>query len=316
MSSVSSDQPPAKGKDSVVRRAANTAAMIAFRTLLYACAVIPQPVIRFFSSCAGWLAWHLNTRSRKITEVNIAIAFPDLTDAERRDLARASFKELYLSVASIAPGWMWSAERAMSCISSIVGEEYLQAAVAEGRGVIVLLPHLGSWELLGPYLNTRYTLTTLYKEPKNPALNDVILQSRQRHGNTLVPANKSGVRALLKALKSREVIVVLPDQIPTFEGGEFAPFFGEPALTMTLVSKLLNRNKSKAVMGFTLREPDNSFKMVFRPVDDRIYSDDGFEALCGLNKSVEDCVLECPEQYQWEYKRYKFLPDYTRRSTY
>lgn len=147
-------------------------------------------------------------------------------------------------------------------------------------------------------------------------MNDIILRSRQRHGNKLVPANKSGVRALLKALKAREIVVILPDQVPSIESGEFALFFGEPALTMTLVSKLINRNNSKAVMAYALRQPDNSYQISFRPVDEGIYSSDRATALLALNKSVEQCVRDCPEQYQWEYKRYKFLPDCSRRKYY
>lgn len=313
---VSRDCTPADRKESVLRSAANTAVMVAFRALLFICAVLPQRMVRFFASCVGWLAWQFNTKSRKITERNIAIAFPELPISEQRQLARTSFRELYWSVANIGPSWLWSAERALGCVSSVVGEEYLQAAVAEDRGVIVLLPHLGNWELLGPYLTAQYSLTTLYKEPKNSALNDIILRSRQRHGNTLVPANKSGVRALLKALKSRELVVILPDQVPSIEGGEFALFFGEPALTMTLVSNLVNRNRSKAVLAYALRQPDNSYQIVIRPVDEGIYSSDCSSALLALNKSVEQCVLDCPEQYQWEYKRYKYLPDCSRRKYY
>ena len=316
MISVSSDPTSAERKENVVRGVANSGVMVAFRALLYICAVLPQRMVRFFASCIGWLAWRFNTKSRKVTERNIALAFPELPISEQRQLARSSFRELYRSVADIGPSWLWSAERSLDCVSNVVGEEHLHAAVAEDRGVIVLLPHLGNWELLGPYLTAKYPVTTLYKEPKNSALSDIILQSRQRHGNILVPANKSGVRALLKALKSRELVVILPDQVPSIEGGEFALFFGEPALTMTLVSNLINRNHSKAVLAYALRQPDNSYQIVIRPVDEGIYSSDCSSALRALNKSIEQCVRDCPEQYQWEYKRYKYLPDCSRRKYY
>ncbi len=316
MNSGTRDRTPAESKESVARGVANTGMTIVFRALLHIFAALPQGVVRFFASCVGWLAWQFNTTSRRITERNIAIAFPELPISEQRQLARASFRELFWSAAYIGRGWLWPAERLMACVSKVVGEEHLRAAVAEDRGVVVLVPHIGNWELFGPYIAAQYPVTTLYKEPKNPAVNDVVLQSRQRNGNTLVPANKSGVRALLKALKSRELIVILPDQVPSTEGGEFALFFGEPALTMTLVSKLINRNNSKAVLAYVLREPDNSYQIVIRPPDEGIYSSDRSTALRALNKSIEQCVLDCPEQYQWEYKRYKYLPDGSRRKPY
>lgn len=316
MISATRDRAPTDGKEGVARGLANSAITVTFRALLYVSAALPQRLVRFLASCAGWLAWQFNTTSRRITERNIAIAFPELPISEQRRLARASFRQLCRSVADIGPSWLWPAERLLDCVSSVVGEEHLHASAAEGRGVIVLVPHLGNWELIGPYLARLYPITTLYKEPRISALNDIILRARQRNGNILVPANKSGVRALLKALKSRELVAILPDQVPSSGGGEFALFFGEPALTMTLVSKLINRYSSKAVFVSALRQPDNSYQIVIRPADEGIYSSDRSSALRGLNKSIEQCVLDCPEQYQWEYKRYKYLPDFSRRKSY
>lgn len=316
MTSVSRDRAATDSKESAGRSFANSAITVAFRALLYVCAALPRRLVHFLASCAGWVAWQLNTTPRKITERNIAIAFPELPISEQRHLARASFRQLCWSAADVGLSLLWSAERLMSCVSSVVGEEHLHASVAEGRGVIALVPHLGNWELVGPYLAAQYPMTTLYKEINIPGVNDIVLRARQRNGNVLVPANKSGVRALLKALNSRELVAILPDQVPSSGGGEFAPFFGEPALTMTLVSKLIKRNSSKAICVYALRQADKNYQIVIRPADERIYSSDCSSALLGLNKSVEQCVLDCPEQYQWEYKRYKYLPDLSRRKYY
>lgn len=316
MTSVTRDRAVTHKKESAARGLANTAITVTSRALLYVCAVLPRRLVHFLASCAGWLAWQFKTTPRRITERNIAIAFPELPIAEQQHLARASFRQLCWTVADVGPSLLWPAERLIGCISSVVGEEHLHASVAEGRGVIALVPHLGNWELVGPYLAAQYPMTTLYKEIRIPGVNDIVLRARQRNGNVLVPANKSGVRALLKALNSREIAAILPDQVPSRGGGEFAPFFGEPALTMTLVSKLIKRNSSKAICVYALRQPDKSYQIVIRPADERIYSSDCSSALLGLNKSVEQCVLDCPEQYQWEYKRYKYLPDLSRRKYY
>lgn len=316
MISITRDRAPTDSKVSVARAAANTVITVLFRAVLTICAVLPQRLVHFLASCAGWLAWQFNTTSRRITERNIAIAFPELPISDQRLLARASFRQLCWSIADLGPSWLWPAERLLDCVSSVVGEEHLHDSVAENRGVILLVPHLGNWELIGLYVAKLYPITSLYKELKISALNDIVLRARQRNGNILVPANKSGVRAALKALKSREIVAILPDQIPSSGGGEFAVFFGESALTMTLVSKLINRYNSKAVFACALRQPDNSFQIVIRPADEGIYSSDCSTALRALNKSIEQCVLDCPEQYQWEYKRYKYLPDFSRRKPY
>lgn len=301
---------------SVARRAADSAIGLTFRALLRLCALLPQRLLHFLASSGGRLAWRLNTTARRITEYNITIAFPEKPLAEQRCLAKASILQLFHSMADLGPSWLWPAERVLGRFSSVVGDEYLRALFAENRGVIVLLPHIGNWEVVGTYIATRYPVTTLYKVAKLAALDRVILRARQRHGNTLVPADKSGVRALMSALKSRELVIILPDQVPARGSGEFAPLFGEPALTMTLVTKLIHRFGSKAVCAYAKYQPDNSYELVFRPADKEIYSPDPSTALAALNKSVEQCILDCPEQYRWEYKRYKLLPDFSRRKSY
>ena len=317
MSSTTRDRGPTNKRQlSFAKRAANAVIGVVFRIVLFVFAVLPRRVSRALASAASWLAWPLGTTARKITERNIAIAFPESSAAEQQRLARESFRQLFWVGAEFGPNWSWSAERLLKCVSSISGEEHLHASLAENRGAIVLVPHLGNWELVGPYLASVYPTTALYKEPRIPVLDRIIRRARQRHGNTLVPADRSGVRALLKALKSRELIAILPDHNPASGGGEFATFFGEPALTMTLVSKLIDRTGCKAVFAYAARQPDNSYQIVIRPADEGMYSADRATALRALNKSVEQCVLDCPEQYRWEYKRYKYLPDYSRRESY
>ena len=296
--------------------AADVAITVTTQALLRLCAVLPKRLLHFLATCASRLVWPFETTTRKIIERNIAIAFPDFPFSKQQHLAKASFGQLFHAIADLGSTWLSPTERILGRISSVVGGEHLRESIAENRGVIVLLPHLGNWELIGLYLAARYPMTTLFKAPKLAALHDMILRARQRNGNKMVPANKSGVRALVKALKSRELVTILPDQIPPSGGGEFAPFFGEPALTMTLVTKLINRNNSKAVLAYATRQPDNSYQLVFRPVDEGIYSSDPSSALVALNKSVEQCVLDCPEQYRWEYKRFKYRPDMSRRESY
>jgi KDO2-lipid IV(A) lauroyltransferase len=272
--------------------------------------------VQFLAACGGKLMWYLNTTARRITERTIAIAFPKLPLAEQRSLAKASLVQLFRCVADLGSSWLWPSERVLERFAGVEGEDHLRASLANNRGVILLLPHLGNWEVIGTYLATRYSMTTLFKETGLAALDKLIHRSRQRHGNRLVPANKSGVRTLMSALKSREIVVILPDQVPARESGEFAPLFGEPALTMTLATKLIHRFGCKAVFGYAKHQPDNTYDLVFRPADEDIYSAEPSTALAALNRSVEQCILDCPEQYRWEYKRYKHLPDFSRRKSY
>jgi KDO2-lipid IV(A) lauroyltransferase len=122
-----------------------------------------------------------------------------------------------------------------------------------------------------------------------------------------------GLRAVLQALRDNDMALLFPDQVPPRNSGQFAPFFGEPTLTMTLGSRLIRRSGARAVCAYCKRLPGGRYELVFRPVDEAFYDADLTTSLAGLNNSVEACVRECPEQYQWEYRRFKFLTDYRRR---
>jgi KDO2-lipid IV(A) lauroyltransferase len=175
------------------------------------------------------------------------------------------------------------------------------------RGVLILAPHHGNWEMVGLYLGQRYGITSMYLPSQGAAVDELVRSGRSRSGATLVPADTSGVRAVLKVLKSGGIAGMLPDQVPKGAGAEPSPFFGQSALTMTLASNLLQKTGARAIFAFALRLPEGGFKLVFREPDPAIYSDDLAQSLAGLNRGVENCAREQPEQYQWEYKRFKGL---------
>jgi len=281
--------------------------------MLHALAVLPHGLVKILSRVSAWTMWRANGRLRRVTEHNLAICFPERPEEERAKLARSSLYELNLRIFEMGATWLWSAERIEGQIKNVVGEEHLLATVENGTGTLLLAPHLGTWETVNIYLCERYEVTTLYRRPKSAFFDDVIREARERNGAKLVPTDVSGVRALLKALKSNTMVTILPDQVPPRKMGAFAPFFGEPTLTMTLATNLIHRTGAKAVCAYCKRLPDGRFDLVFRPVDEGIYDPDNTIALAALNKSVEQCVMDCPEQYQWQYKRFKYLPDLQKR---
>ena len=101
---------------------------------------------------------------------------------------------------------------------------------------------------------------------------------------------------------------MLPDQVPPPSGGEFAPFFGVPALTMTLLNRLQQKTGAAVVIGYA-RRVDGGFRIVFRAAASGIDSEDLGTGLAALNHCVELTALDAIEQYQWEYKRFKRQPD-------
>lgn len=273
----------------------------------------PWAVASVLAHVSVWFMWLANRRARPITTVNIEICFPDITRERQQSLIKASLYETSMNVIDMARCWVRSKEDLEGRISNVEGLEHLDKTVAAGQGTLVLLPHLGSWEIVSLYLSSRYRVTALYREPRATALADFIHRQRQRHGVRLKSIGTAGLRAVLQALRANDVALLFPDQVPPRHSGQFAPFFGEPTLTMTLGSKLLRRSGARAVCAYCKRLPGGRYELVFRPVDEAIYDADLTTSLAGLNSSVEACVRECPEQYQWEYRRFKFLADFRRR---
>jgi Kdo2-lipid IVA lauroyltransferase/acyltransferase len=278
--------------------------------LMRVLALMPWPVLEAIGYAVGYGLWCCNSRERHIAEVNIAHCLPDWSEAERAHLVRETLIDFGQMALEIAKVWFTPPPKVVAAILQIEGEDLLKAAMAEGRGVVMLAPHHGNWEMLGLYLGRYYGLTTMYLPAKDPALNELVRLARTRGGAAVAPATNSGVRTVLKVLKQGGLVGVLPDQVPKQAGAEFSPFFGQPALTMTLPSNLLQKTGARALFGCAFRVGrGKGFRIVFRDADPGIYSADLSVSLAALNRSVEAFVRECPQQYQWEYKRFKIQPE-------
>lgn len=257
------------------------------------------------SRWAGPLVYRVSRREREVTEINLAEVYPDCGDAERRDLARLSLTHSTATMLELGFAWIAEPARVEAAILEVHGRELLDEARAEGRGVIVLAPHFGNWEVLNFWLSSHFPFTAMYEPPKIAALDPVIRQGRERMGARLVPTNPRGVAALLKALKRSEAIGILPDQEPDWGSGVFAPFFDRLAYTATLLPKLVARTEARVVTGVARRLPGRGFAIHFLPADARVYATDEALSAAGVNACVEAAIALDPAQYQWEYKRYR-----------
>jgi KDO2-lipid IV(A) lauroyltransferase len=278
--------------------------------LLKVSASLPLAVIHRLGDVLGVLMYRFAKRAVSTTRINLSLCFPEMNEAEREQLVRDSLKEMAKTALEMGPAWIWPAEKQLSVIKEVQGLEYIEQAEAEGKGFIVVAPHLGNWEILGTYLGQHFQSTCMYKPPKEPLLNDLIYQSRLKMGIQPAPIDRKGLVVLLKALRGGGSVGILPDQEPRLANGVFAPFFGQPALTMTLVSNLVKKSGALAVAAMLKRRTDSSgFTLIFKPIDQQLYSNDIETSVAALNRAVEACVKEAPAQYQWEYKRFKRQPD-------
>ncbi|MDZ7852137.1 MAG: lipid A biosynthesis acyltransferase [Halomonas sp.] len=257
----------------------------------------------------GPLVERLSRRERQITRANLVEVYPSSSPSECSQLARQSLTHSAATMLELGFAWMGEPERVEASVLEVHGRELLDEARAEGRGIIVLAPHFGNWEVLNFWLSGHFPFTAMYEPPKLAPLDPIIRQGRERRGGILVPTNPRGVAALLKALKRSEAVGILPDQEPDWGSGVFSPFFGRLAYTATLLPKLVARTQARVVTGVALRLPGRGFAIHFLAADARVYEPDETTSASGVNASVESAIALDPAQYQWEYKRYRKTPE-------
>lgn len=197
---------------------------------------------------------------------------------------------------------LWSDRAALDAV-------FEQAAGAD-KGIIFLTPHLGSWEVAGQAIASACNahgkvMTVMYKPAKQAWLDEIVQASRCRPGMETVPADVSGVRQTLRALKNGGAIGLLPDQVPLNGMGVWSNVFGKPAYTMTLAAKLAQLNVCPVVMVWCQRlHWGAGYKVFTRTLS--LPLQDSLEAVVQqINVVVEDAIKALPQEYLWSYARYK-----------
>jgi len=278
------------------------------KLLLHLCAALPISWARALGRAAVRLYWPWGGRSRRVTERNIELAFPGVSVAERERLAINSLCATGELAAEMGHVWLRPWESVLRLVKSVEGADLITSAQAAGRGVIVLAPHIGNWEVIGLHLGSLGKVVSLYEPPKLQALGPMIEQARQRSGAELVPTDSRGLVRLLKSVKGGNISGILPDQAPgDVNSGENVEFMGIPCFTPTLASNMIRRTGALAVFGMAERVP-GGFALRYFLAEDDIYDDDTLTSLRAMNRGVERCVNYCAEQYQWEYKRFRVRP--------
>ena len=201
--------------------------------------------------------------------------------------------------------------RTEQCLQKVSSHEehIVRDALAEGRGILYLTPHLGCFEITARHLSQYGPLTVMYRPPRHAALEPAMEQSRNMPGLRAVPANLQGVREFVRALKRGEAVGMLPDQVPSGGDGVWANFFGRPALTMTLAGKLARQTGVAVIMIAGERLPGGKgWRNHYLRLPDPL-PQDPHELARLINSSMETLIQRFPEQYLWSYNRYKIPSD-------
>lgn len=277
--------------------------------LLKLLSYLPLRALHALGAWTGWLAQWAPTRSRRNVWENIPRCFPELTAEQQRRMVRATLIETAKSFLETAALWNWPGPKVLGLIREVIGSEVLDQAMARGRGVIIVMPHLGSWELAASNCSSLQPMTTLYKPPGSAALEAMMLAGRQRFGARLVPTDAKGLRALYQALARGETVGILPDQNPRPGTGIHVPFFGQQTYTMTLVGRLIQKSGAEVIYAYAERLSRGAgFRMHLRAAGGTFEGLDLKALTARVNADIEACVREVPTQYQWTYRRFKFTP--------
>ena len=276
--------------------------------VLYLLALLPLGWAQRLGIYIGTKALGKLGRSYRITKQNIDYCFPTLAEDEKAKLVEKSLVETGKLAAEMGAAFIWSPDRVLKHVRSISGKDVMDDALAQGKGVIIIAPHLGNWEVLGLYLSVNYPITSMYRPPKIKQMDNLIRKKRARLGASLAPANVKGVRMVMKALRAGEVTGILPDQEADKGSGVYAPFFGKEAYSMKLLPQLAAQTGAVVVSGYAKRLPDGKgFEICFHRASDLINDKDINVSAAAMNAEVEHCVMQIPDQYQWEYKRFDHL---------
>jgi Kdo2-lipid IVA lauroyltransferase/acyltransferase len=220
--------------------------------------------------------------------------------AQCEPVLRATIAETGKGVAELAAVWFGSDEEVARLVVECERWDVVESARARGNGILFLTPHLGCFEISSLYGAQRLPLTVLYRPPKQDWIEPLMVAGRSRWQATVAPANLRGVRMLYKALARGEAIGLLPDQAPGVGEGVWANFFGRPAYTMTLVTRLQKASGAAVIMAFAERLPKGSgYRLHLEELPTA-----GLDE-AALNRAVEAQVRRCPAQYLWGYNRYK-----------
>ncbi len=280
------------------------------RLLTSLLALVPLPLQHALGSVLGSLFALFPNRHRRITLRNLALCFPEMSERERARLLVLSLRETAKAVLETATMWRAGRARIQRMVPGVEGEALLRAGITQGKGVIIASPHLGSWELIGQYLQMQHPLTCMYKPAKSAAVDSIMFEGRRHLGMQLAPTDPTGIKILLGALKRGELIGILPDQDPRDGAGVFTPFFGIATNTMTLLPKLAARSGATVLVAYAERLSwGRGYIIHFLPVSDTVNSKDEPTATAALNQAVESAIRQCPAQYAWSYKRFRTRPE-------
>ena len=243
----------------------------------------------------------------RVTRINLALCFPQMSERERHDLGLRHFRMLGRNAVELSV-MVWGTEKQLLELIQVEGLEHLEAAAAGGQPVIALAPHFIGLNMGGIRVAHEYPGTSsIYSKQKNPVLDRIFLKARTRFGNPHLVSRQEGLRSVIRVIRSGKPFYFLPDMDFGIRDAIFSPFFGVPTATITALPRLAKLTGAKVVPVIT-RQVGAGYVARFYPAWQDYPSGDVESDVRRMNAFIEDRVREMPEQYFWAHKRFKTRP--------
>ena len=274
--------------------------------LLKFIAILPLSFLQRIALGVAYLLFRTNSSIKRITAINLRLAYPELNEQALQKRLRLSIQSQCMTYIEFVKCWGMSPQYNFNLLKNIHGAELLEKALANQKGVIVVVPHFGCWELLNAWLNIYTQPMIMYKPDKIKGVNRYILNARQKFNATLVPTDETGIRQIFKHLKQGGLTVILPDHLPKASGGIYSHFFQQNTLSATLVSKMAAKTQCNVIGLSCIRNPElSSFDVYCTELPQTILSKDLQQSVDSLNLAMQEMIQLAPEQYIWSYKRFR-----------
>lgn len=265
--------------------------------------LLPLRAQFFLGRALGRLGWLFARRDRRIADINIKLCLPELSARQRRRLVRRHFQSLGCALFETGMVWWATRERLLRHVR-FEGIEHLHAALAQGRGALMLSAHFTSLEMSARGLTLLGPTSIMYLTPSNDLIAELSRRGRARH--TVQAISSDQVRDLLQNLKNNLPIWYAPDQRFTDKNSELVPLFGLPAASNVATSRLAKISRAPVLPYFAARLPDNrGWAIHIHPPFDHFPSDDPVADTHRFHQLIEAHVRRHPEQYLWAYKRFR-----------
>lgn len=270
-------------------------------------AQLPYAALLWVGRRLGGLVLRIPSARRHIAEVNLALCFPELDGRARRTLVDRNLRDIGLMLVEFALGWMAS-DRAMARIPvTVEGLHHLEAARAQGKGVLLVGGHFSHLELCARLVSQRLRISGMYRRMDSAVFEWTVLRARLDYAEAMF--DKDDIRGTVKHLRSGGTLWYAPDQDMRSKDSVFVPFFGIPAATITATHHLARMSGAVVIPFFHRRLPDSrGYALRLGAPLENFPSADVFADTARVNACIEQMVREAPEQYLWVHKRFKTRP--------